>query len=110
MVIQPIYRDNKLGPVLHIVCKPNGGIWLERKTDTRPSDGGWKPLDSSAIRYFAKTPESAATWSGEVAIPWSAIMNQAGDPPTLLRFNFAQHKAATGESRHLGRPGRFRTG
>ena len=46
MLIQPIYHDNKLGPVLHIVCKPNGGVSLERKTDTRPSDGGWKPLDS----------------------------------------------------------------
>ncbi|HET6250139.1 MAG TPA: hypothetical protein VFE47_20780 [Tepidisphaeraceae bacterium] len=98
MLIQPVYRDNKLGPVLHVVCKPNGGIWLERKTDTRPSDGGWKPIDSSAIRYFAKTPDGASTWTGELAIPWNAIMNQSGDPPTLLRFNFAQHKASTGES------------
>ena len=65
ILIQPIYRDNKVGPVLHIVCKPNGGVWLERKSDPRPGDGGWNALDSSAVRYFAKTPEGAATWSGK---------------------------------------------
>jgi hypothetical protein len=96
ILIQPIYRDNKLGPVLHAVCKPNGGVWIERKTDTRAGDAGWKPLDASAARYSATTQESA--WHGEVAIPWTAIMNQAGDPPTLLRFNFSQHKGGTGES------------
>ena len=35
-------------------------------------------------------------------------MNQAGDPPTLLRFNFSQHKAATGESATWAGPVDFR--
>ena len=38
------------------------------------------------------------TWHGELAIPWAAITANEADPPTLLRFNFVQHKSTTGES------------
>ena len=99
LLIQPISADNKLGPVLHVVCKPNGGIWVERKSTPHPSandSDAWKTLETAGIRYAATTPESS--WRGEVAIPWSAIIGEEGDVPTLLRFNFTQHKAATGES------------
>jgi hypothetical protein len=98
LLIQPILANNRLGPAIHIVCKPSGGVWVERKSDTQPGDAGWRPLDAGVVRYDARTAESA--WRGEVAIPWSVILNEEGaaTPPTLLRFNFAQHKAATGES------------
>jgi hypothetical protein len=98
ILIQPIAADNTLGPVLHVVCKPNGGDWVERKTDLHPYSEAWKPLETATIRYAATTPESTNTWRGEIAIPWSAIMGAGGKIPTLLRFNFTQHKAATGES------------
>ena len=39
-----------------------------------------------------------SSWAGEVAIPWNAVVEAGRPVPTLLRFNFTQHRAATGES------------
>ena len=54
--------------------------------------------------FYVARPEGDR-WRGEIQIPWRAIMaaaaegnNQPVEPPTLLRFNFAQHRNATGES------------
>ena len=97
ILIQPIGVNNKLGTLLHIVCKPSGGVWLERKSSSDPNTpSAWQPLDAAAVRYAAKMPDT--TWTGEVAIPWSALLSVGESRPALLRFNFVQHKAATGES------------
>ncbi|HZL34956.1 MAG TPA: hypothetical protein VFC78_06585 [Tepidisphaeraceae bacterium] len=98
-LIQPIYADNNLGPVLHVICKPNGGVWVEQKAAPAPSTRDaavWRNLGAAAVRYAATTP--AGTWRGEAAIPWKAITGAGGQIPKLLRFNFAQHHAATGQS------------
>jgi hypothetical protein len=98
-LIQPVYGDkvNSVGPVMHIVCKPNGAQWVERKLDARPDFSLWQPVEGSGIRYAASTPPGGK-WNGELAIPWKVI----GDPnrglPALLRFNFVQHRTTTGQS------------
>ena len=92
-----VYDNGELGPVLHIVCKPNGSLWVERKLDPRQYANPWQEIQGSGIRYAASL--DGPDWRGEVAIPWSAITN---DPmrgrPALVRFNFTQHKTLTGES------------
>ena len=47
LIVQAVYADGTLGPVLHIACKPNGGQWSERKHDLREApDDAWEPLES----------------------------------------------------------------
>lgn len=97
LLIQPVYADNHAGPVLHVICKPSGGSWIERKLDPKLHVDPWQPFEGSGIR-FASTLD-AADWRGEIAIPWKAITDDPeGNRPKLLRFNFIQHKNATGES------------
>jgi hypothetical protein len=38
------------------------------------------------------------TWRGEVSVPWKLVEDAKFGRPKVLRFNFVQHKAATGES------------
>ena len=97
LLIQPIFADGSSGPVLHIVCKPNGGVWVERKLDPRHSVKDWEVVEGAAVRYAATTPGNGQ-WNGELAIPWKLIADDPHGLPTLLRFNFAQHCTATGES------------
>ncbi|HWE04380.1 MAG TPA: hypothetical protein VG326_18395 [Tepidisphaeraceae bacterium] len=94
ILMQPILPGNKPGAILHIIAKPTGGVWVERKS--AGGAGTWQPVESPGIRYVAATP--ASSWRGEMAIPWTAILGGANDVPKLMRFNFTQHKAATGES------------
>lgn len=96
ILIQPIYADNTIGPVLHVVCKPNGGQWVERKLDPKLHADPWQILEATGIRYAAELDQS--DWRGEVAIPWKAVYDSDKGMPTLLRFNFMQHRTATGES------------
>ena len=68
------------------------------------------PLENvvgQALRYAATTKNDdgggvrgGAIWRAELAIPWTALNDarHANVRPTLLRFNFTQHKNATGES------------
>jgi hypothetical protein len=90
------------------VCKPNG-TWVERKgdprTDATPDADGWSAVGGTPARYYATV--AGATWRGELAIPWRAITDdlaRAGGAggtrgrPTMLRFNFVQHRGDTGES------------
>lgn len=93
LLIQPIDADNRPGDVLHIVAKPNGSVWVERK-ETGGGQTTWTALPT--IRYAATTPRSA--WHGELAIPWSLLIAPGKPVPSLLRFNFSQHKSSTGES------------
>lgn len=97
MLIQPIYADKTLGEVLHIVCKPNGGVWVERKLDPRFNVEPWQTLEGAGVRYAATIPDNGA-WNGELAIPWKLIGDEKRGLPALLRFNFVQHRTATGES------------
>jgi hypothetical protein len=100
ILIQPIYDDNSVGPVLHVVCKP-AEHWVERKRDARLFNDPWQPFEGAGIRY-ARTLQSAGDhageWNGEVSIPWKAITDQNKVIPKLLRFNFVQHVHDTGES------------
>ena len=101
VLVQPVYPDGSLGPALHVACKTNGGTWCEQKRDlTEGSDAAWEALDAGV--RFVRTIEGDV-WRGELAIPWSAIgpTNALGGParmPALLRFNFVQHRHATGQS------------
>lgn len=96
LLIQPIYDDNSLGPVLHVVAKPNGGTWIERKVEDRMVADPWQPLQGAAVRFA--TTLSQGVWRGELAIPWDAIRDREKGMPRLLRFNFAQHNDVTGYS------------
>jgi len=98
-LIQPVYSDNSLGPVLHVVCKPNGADWVEQKAEaSKPASPAWQPAGGSSVRYAATTtPEGR--WRGELAMPWRLVCGaDRGELPVMLRFNFSQHRAATCES------------
>jgi hypothetical protein len=108
LLVQAVFEDNSVGPVLHVVCKP-AGHWVERKRDPRMYTHPWQPFEGAAIRYAgtverkAGDPAGRGDWRGEVAIPWKAITDRDGDGrtvqrPRLLRFNFVQHVHATGQS------------
>ena len=97
VLVQPVYADSTLGPLLHLVCKPNGSCWVERKMDPRKFVDPWQPIEGAGIRYAPTVDE--ADWRGELAIPWKALNNDpAKGRPVMLRFNFVQHKTLTGES------------
>ncbi len=96
VLVQPIFSNNELGPVFHVVCKPNGSSWVERKLDPRLNVNPWAPFESTGIRYA--TVAAAGTWTGELAIPWRLLGDPQRRAPTMLRFNFAQHRTDTCES------------
>jgi hypothetical protein len=96
ILIQPIFDDSTLGPVLHVVCKPSAGQWVERKRDARKFADPWQPVEGSGIRYASRIEDTS--WIGELAIPWNAITDREKGIPKLLRFNFSQHVHSTGQS------------
>jgi hypothetical protein len=100
LLIQPIYSNNSVGPILHVVCKPNGSSWVERKLDPRMNTNPWEAFESTGVRYAAAVAPSGngGKWTGEVAVPWKILTDPKLGRPILLRFNFAQHRNATGES------------
>ncbi|HXE54746.1 MAG TPA: hypothetical protein VN541_17125 [Tepidisphaeraceae bacterium] len=95
-LIQPVYSDNTLGPVLHVVFKPNGALWVEHKLASAGETDDWRPIEGAGVRYATTTGEGR--WHGEAGIPWKLICGSDREIPTLLRFNFSQHRAATCES------------
>jgi hypothetical protein len=96
ILVQPVYADSSLGPILHLICKPTGD-WVERKMDPRLYADPWQAFEGTGLRYVATIDGS--DWRGEIAIPWKAIDadNKKG-LPVMLRFNFTQHRQETGES------------
>jgi hypothetical protein len=96
VLIQAIYADGSLGPVLHVALKPNGTSWVERKEDPRQFADPWQAFEGARLRYAATL--EGPDWRGEMAIPWKAIGDEALGRPIALRFNFSQHKMLTGES------------
>jgi len=98
VLMQPVYPDNTIGPLLHLVCKPRGQIIVESRLDSRRNINPWQVVAGANVRYAANI--EAQTWRAELAIPWTLINDakHQGMPPALLRFNFVQHKSSTGES------------
>jgi len=98
ILVQPIYADNSVGPVLHVACKTNGSVWAERKLDPKLNADPWQPFEGTGTRFASNVDARAGVWQGELAIPWKALGDARRGRPVLLRFNFTQHKDFTGES------------
>ncbi len=97
-LIQPVFADNSVGPVLHVVFKPSGALWVERKTTAANGGGGeWESVEGAALRYATATTTDGH-WRGEAALPWKLITGSDRGAPALLRFNFSQHRRATCQS------------
>ncbi|MGN6725923.1 MAG: hypothetical protein ACTHLZ_08400 [Tepidisphaeraceae bacterium] len=105
IIAQAMYDDGSTGPLVHIAVKPGGNLWVERQLDPKTHVEPWQDFESG-VRY-ASTAEGQV-WRGEMSIPWKALidpdktaeMQRQGKPnvPTMLKFNFIQHKRDTGES------------
>jgi len=107
LLMQPIYADGSSGPVLHVVCKPNS-TWVERKGDPHRDADAWPEIQGVAVRYFGTL--EGQTWRGEVAIPWKTItgdISAARGRPVMLKFNFSQYSAESGESASWAGPVNF---
>lgn len=79
LLIQPVSAAGVPGPVLHVVCKPNGSSWVERKLPpgldpAAAPRSAWQEVQARIL--YASRPAGEA-WRGEVKIPWSAILNAA---------------------------------
>jgi hypothetical protein len=97
LLVQPMYADNSIGPLLNVTCKTTGTLWVERKLDARVNFNPWTPLEGSKVRYAASL-DDARIWRGELAIPWTAVNDPTKGRPTLLRVNFSAHNRSNGES------------
>jgi len=97
VLIQPVYADNSVGPVLHLVCKPTGADWVERRQPSRDLSDDWRTTEGAGVRY-ATTTTTDGRWRGEVGIPWALINATDKNAPILLRFNFSQHRQQNCES------------
>jgi hypothetical protein len=102
IVAQPVYGDGSTGPILQMTCKPRGQLLVERKRRAQDNANPWEAVVGSAVLYAATLDAKPGNtiWRAELAIPWDAMNDpkHQGVRPTLLRFNFSQHKNATGES------------
>jgi hypothetical protein len=98
LLFQAVYADNTLGPLLYVALKPQGQVDVARRLDRQQHANPWLPFSGADIRYGAKIDKTI--WRGEIDIPWDAFNDTAhqGKRPPLLRFNFSQHRSATGES------------
>jgi hypothetical protein len=102
ILIQPIYATpGDVGQVVHLVCKPTGAVLIT----TRHSPKNQRLLGTAFNPILGANVEVAnsvegAVWRGELKIPWELINDKdhQGQRPSLMRFNFVQHKHATGES------------
>lgn len=104
-VIQAVYDDGTTGPLVHVAVKPGGNLWVERHGDPRVSVNTWQPFESG-VRYAATADGNI--WRGEIAVPWSALIDASKTDdfarqarpnlPTMLKFNFIQHRRDTGDS------------
>jgi hypothetical protein len=100
VLMQGVYEGGATGPVVHVVCKPSGGTWAERKS---VGDTEWSGMAGAGVLYAGRVGDggrenSEGTWRGEVAVPWKLLEDAKHGRPRLVRFNFVQHKASTGES------------
>jgi hypothetical protein len=102
ILVQPVYiQPGNVGHILHLVVKPNGQVLASIKASPKNQKlfgGNYKDTLGANVRYGYAVEGSI--WRGELAIPLDVINDKdhQGMTPTLVRFNFAQHKRATGES------------
>jgi hypothetical protein len=102
ILVEPIYANvGDIGQVVHIVWKRSGPMVISTKHSPKNQKllgTAYKDVVGAEVR-FASSVE-AGTWRGEIAIPWDLINDKdhKGLRPSLVRFNFVQHKGATGES------------
>jgi hypothetical protein len=85
LLIAAIYPDNTTSPPLHVICQTNA-LGTERKLADH-----WQPANGSAIRY-AGSIDGSGIWRGELAIPWTALLDPGKARPRILRFNFTQRR------------------
>jgi hypothetical protein len=97
VLMQPVYPDGSLGPLVQVTCKPYQ-VQVFRRLDPRLNAAPWQPLAGVDIRYQGTLRDTI--WRGELAIPWDALNDpaHAGRKPAFLRFNFIEHRAGTGQS------------
>jgi hypothetical protein len=102
ILVQPVYvAPGDVGQIVHLVCRPNGQVTAAIKASPKNQKlfgAEYKDVLGTNVRYGYALEGSI--WRGEVAIPLDLIndKNHQGMRPTLMRFNFAQHKQSTGES------------
>lgn len=98
LLVQPVYADNSVGPLLHLACKPQGQLVISRRLDPRLYASPWQAFAASDVMYGYSVAKSV--WRGEIGIPWDVINDapHANKRPVLLRLNFSQHLATRGES------------
>ncbi|MCY2954795.1 MAG: hypothetical protein NTU53_22930 [Planctomycetota bacterium] len=98
VLIQPVYADNSVGPLLHLACKPRGQLVISRRLDPRLNASPWQAFAASDVLYGYSM--SKAVWRGEIGIPWDVINDSqhAEKRPVMLRMNFSQHLGMPGES------------
>ena len=108
LLIQPVWTvngDPTDGPLLHVVCKPDGAF-ARRRVDRRTAAEPWQNFESGM--RFAATVDEEGVWRAEVTLPWSALRGafteeQLGElgreaRPELVRFNLSHHDGETGRS------------
>jgi hypothetical protein len=96
VLVQPIDDNSNPGTATYLAFKPNGVCVVEQRPNARGGQDSWQHTDASLVRYAAR--KNGGEWTGEAAIPWSLLIGDTVRRPRLLRFNFIQHTAATGES------------
>jgi hypothetical protein len=102
ILMQPVYKEpGNVGQIVHLVVKPNGQIAAAIKPspkNQRLFGSAYKAVLGASVRYGYAV--EGGIWRGELAIPLDLINDKdhQGMKPTLMRFNFAQHKRTTGES------------
>jgi hypothetical protein len=99
LLMQAVYQDNTLGPLLYVALKPQGQYDIQRRLDRQQHANPWMGFSGADIRYFGGIDKNSI-WRGEIEIPWDAFNAPAhqGKRPALLRFNFSQHRGRTGQS------------
>jgi hypothetical protein len=102
ILVQPVYtKPGDVGQVVHLVCKPTGALVVSMKhspKNQRLLGSTFHEVVGAQVEF--QTSSEGSLWRGELKIPWEVINDKdhAGQRPTLVRFNFVQHKHATGES------------
>ena len=111
LLVQPVWLqagDPVAGPLLLVVCKPDGAF-ARRRGDRREQAQPWQNFESG-LRYAATT-DAQGVWRAEVTLPWDALRPAGLDVPPVPAPAALQPLAARRPERpkhELGRPGRRR--
>lgn len=96
-LMQPVYADGSLGPLVQLAFKPAGQIEVSRRLDPRAGDH-WQGFVTPDIQYGSNI--NKGIWQGECNLAWDALYepNAPRQPVKLLRFNFTQYRGRVGHS------------